>query len=140
MARTAFVLNDAVREKCGTWPVSIPSGRHRQDRRLRPKDDAQALRKELDRGCSPPRRRAYHGDHLLAEDQSVIGASGRRRAAIANADAGSNSEVVLVLRDHNRDLALTPVLQDVQQKYLRRETPQAAALDLRHRGYEPLSC
>ena len=106
---------------------------------MRPKDDAQALRKELDRGCSPPRRRAYHGDHLLAEDQSVIGPSGRRRAAIANADAGSNSEVVLVLRDHNRDLALTPVLQDVQQKYLRRETPQAAALDLRHRGYEPLA-
>jgi hypothetical protein len=60
--------------------------------------------------------------------------------AIANPDTGSNSEFVPLLRDHNRDLSLTPVLQDVQQKYLRRETPQAAALDLRHRGYEPLSC
>jgi hypothetical protein len=36
---------------------------------------------------------------------------------IGNADAGSSSEVVLVLPDNNRDPELTQILQDAQEKY-----------------------
>jgi hypothetical protein len=41
--------------------------------------------------------------------------------SIPNADAGSNSEVVLVLPDNSRDPELTQVLQDAQRKYFVRK-------------------
>ena len=40
---------------------------------------------------------------------------------VPGTDAGSNSEVVLVLPDNSRDPELTQVLQDAQQKYFARK-------------------
>lgn len=47
-------------------------------------------------------------------------------SAVAN--AGPNSDVVLVLPDNNRDPELTQGLQDAQEKYFGREAPARAAL------------
>jgi hypothetical protein len=62
-------------------------------------------------------RRAIYGDHLLAEDQSALARAdggGRHCQPGCRIEFGGGPG----LRDNNRDLALTRVLQNAQQKYL----------------------
>ena len=134
MARTAFAVNDAVREKVRYLAgVGV-----RQDDIARiigcaPKTLRKRFRDELDRGVAEAnatvcgylfaaakagnipaiifwlKTRAHWRERLTADDP------------IPNADAGSNSEVVLVLPDNSRDPELTQVLQDAQRKYFVRK-------------------
>ena len=102
--------------RCGTWPVSVSRRTTSQDRRLRPEDAAQPT----SRGARSRRGRGQCDDLRLFVHRAKAGnitaiifrlktrAHWRERTAegaIANPDGGSNSEVVLVLRDNNRDLA-----------------------------------
>ena len=54
----------------------------------------------------------------------------RRTAPMPMPDAGSSSEVLVVLPDNSRDPELTQVLQDAQEKYFarkqRRQPPPAS--------------
>jgi hypothetical protein len=133
MARTAFVVNDALREK-----VRYLAGLGvRQEDIAKiigcaPKTLRKRLRDELDRGVAEAnatisgylfaaakagsiaaiifwlKTRAHWRERMVADDP------------VPNADAEPNSEVVLVLPDNSRDLDLTQVLQDAQEKYFAR--------------------
>jgi hypothetical protein len=96
---------------------------------LRPERQRKRLREELDRGVAEANAMIPGSLFTAAKAGNITAIIFRLKTrahwreqtaegAIANPDAGSNSEVVPVLRDNNRDLALTRVLQDAQQKYL----------------------
>jgi hypothetical protein len=134
MARKAFPVNDAMRERVR----SLASVGSRQE------DIAAII------GCDPKTLRKHFRDELdraMAEANAAVAgylfdaAKGGNIAAIifwlktrANwregmtaddpipgADAASNSGVVLVLPDNSRDPALRQVLRDAQQKYFARK-------------------
>ena len=140
MARTAFVVTDALREK-----VRYLAGLGgRQDDIAKfigcaPKTLRTRFRDELDRGVAEAnatisgslfaaakagnvtaqifwlKTRAHWRERLTADDP------------IPNADAGSNSEVVLVLPDNSRDPELTQVLQSAQEEYYSRKRKRQRA-------------
>src|SRR6266436_6727327 len=130
MARTAFAVNDALRERV----------RYLAGLSVRQDDIARII------GCAPKTLRKRFRDDLdcgVAEANATISGSlfgaakggnvtaqifwlktrARWREGLAaddpvpSADAGSNSEVILTLPDNNRDPELTQVLRDAQQRY-----------------------
>jgi hypothetical protein len=134
MARTAFVVNEAMREK-----VRYLAGLGvRQDDIAKiigcaPKTLRKRLRDELDRGVAEAN--ATISGYLFAAAKAgniaaiifwlKTRANWRERMVpdepIPGANAESNSEVLLVLPDNSRDLELTQVLQDAQDKYFARK-------------------
>jgi hypothetical protein len=130
VARTAFVVNDALREK-----VRYLAGLGvRQDDIARiigcaPKTLRKRFRDELDRGVAEANATISGSLFANAKGGNVTAqifwlktrAHWRERLAaddpIANAVAESSSEVVLVLPDNSRDPELTQVLRDAQEKY-----------------------
>ena len=134
MARTAFVVNEAMREK-----VRYLAGLGvRQDDiamiiGCAPKTLRKRLRDELDRGVAEAN--ATISGYLFAAAKAgniaaiifwlKTRANWRERMApdepIPGANAESNSEVVLVLPDNSRDPELTQALQDAQDKYFARK-------------------
>src|SRR5882672_1720677 len=137
MARKAFVVTDAMRERVRHLAgVGV-----RQDDIARiigcaPKTLRKRLRDELDRGVAEAN--ATIAGYLLAAAKAgniaaiifwlKTRAHWRERSAAENAtpgaDAGSNSEVLLVLPDNSRDPELTQLLQEAQQKYFARKRQQ----------------
>jgi hypothetical protein len=134
MARKAFAVNDAVREKV----------RHLAGIGLRQDDIAKII------GCSPKTLRKRLRDDLdrgVAEANATVSgylfgsakagnvaaqifwlkvrAHWREKTAldepVPGSDAEANSPVVLVLPDNNRDPELTEVLRDAQEKYFARK-------------------
>jgi len=134
MARTAFVVNEAMREK-----VRYLAGLGvRQDDIAKiigcaPKTLRKRLRDELDRGVAEANA-TISGYLFAAAKAGNIAAiifwlktrvNWRERMApdesIPGANAESNSEVLLVLPDNSRDIELTQVLRDAQDKYFARK-------------------
>ena len=142
MARKAFAVNDAVREKV----------RHLAGIGLRQEDIAKII------GCAPKTLRKRFRDELdrgVAEaNATMIGylfaaakagniaaiifwlkvkGYWREKAAaddpVPGSDTEANSPVVLVLPDNSRDPELTQVLRDAQEKYFAKTA--AAAPELR---------
>jgi hypothetical protein len=134
MARTAFVVNDALREK-----VRYLAGLGvRQEDIAKiigcaPKTLRKRLRDELDRGVAEAN--ATISGYLFAAAKAgniaaiifwlKTRAQWRERLAaddpIPSADDESNSELVLVLPDNGRDPELTQVLRDAQENYFARK-------------------
>jgi hypothetical protein len=128
MARRAFAVNDAVREKVRYLAgVGVRQDDIAKIIGCAPKTLRKRLRDELDRGVAEAN--ATISGHLFAAAKA-----GNITAQIfwlktrANwregkpdeppgADAGSKSEVVLVLPDNSRDPELTRVLREAQEKY-----------------------
>jgi hypothetical protein len=134
MAKKAFAVNDAVREKV----------RHlagiglRQDDIAKiigcsPKTLRKRLRDELDRGVAEAN--ATVSGYLFASAKAgnvtaqifwlKVRAHWREKTArddpVPGSDAEANSPVVLVLPDNSRDPELTQVLRDAQEKYFARK-------------------
>ena len=130
MARTAFVVTDALREK-----VRYLAGLGgRQDDIAKfigcaPKTLRTRFRDELDRGVAEANATISGSLFASAKGGNVTAqifwlktrAHWRERLTeddpIPNAVAESSSEVVLVLPDNSRDPELTQVLRDAQEKY-----------------------
>ena len=140
MARTAFVVNDTLREK-----VRYLTGLGvRQDDIARiigcaPKTLCKRLRDELDRGVAEANATISGSLFANAKGGNVTAQIFwlKTRAhwrggmppdePVPGTDAGSNSEVVLVLPDNSRDPELTQVLQDAQEKYFARKRQRLPA-------------
>ena len=140
MARQAFVVNDAMREK-----VRQLSGLGvRQDDIAKiigcaPKTLRKRFRAELDRGVAEANA-TIAGALYLAAKAGHVGAmifwlktraNWREGAApvdlISSTDPEANSHAVLILPDNNRDPELTRVLHDAQENYFtnqRRHPPR----------------
>ena len=134
MARPSFVVNDAMREK-----VRYLAGLGiRQDDIAKiigcaPKTLRKRLRHELDRGVAEANATiagylfaAAKGGNITAQIFWLkTQAHWREQKApddpTPNADAESNSQVVLVLPDNSRDPELTQALRDAQEKYFARK-------------------
>jgi hypothetical protein len=134
VAKTAFVVNDALREKA-RYLAGLGV---RQDDIARiigcaPKTLRKRFRDELDRGVAEANATISGSLFANAKGGNVTAqifwlktrAHWRERLAaddpIPNAVAESSSEVVLVLPDNSRDPELTQVLQDAQRKYFVRK-------------------
>jgi hypothetical protein len=135
MARKAFVVNDALREKA-RYLAGLGV---RQDDIARiigcaPKTLRKRFRDELDRGVAEANATISGSLFGAAKGGNVTAqifwlktrAHWRERMAaddsVPNAAAEANSEkVVLVLPDNSRDPELTQVLQDAQRKYFVRK-------------------
>jgi hypothetical protein len=134
VAKTAFVVNDALREKT-RYLAGLGV---RQDDIARiigcaPKTLRKRFRDELDRGVAEANATISGSLFGAAKGGNVTAqifwlktrAHWRERMAaddpVPNADAEPNSEVVLVLPDNSRDPELTQVLQDAQAKYFARK-------------------
>jgi hypothetical protein len=135
MARRAFVVNDALREKA-RYLAGLGV---RQDDIARiigcaPKTLRKRFRDELDRGVAEANATISGSLFGAAKGGNVTAqifwlktrAHWRERMAaddsVPNAAAEANSEkVVLVLPDNSRDPELTQVLQDAQRKYFVRK-------------------
>jgi hypothetical protein len=134
VARKAFAVNDAVREKV----------RHLAGIGLRQEDIAKIigcspktlrkrLRDELDRGVAEAN--ATVSGYLFASAKAgnvtaqifwlKVRAHWREKTTpddpVPGSDAEANSPVVLVLPDNSRDPELTEVLRDAQEKYFARK-------------------
>jgi hypothetical protein len=134
MARTAFVVNDALREKVRHLAgLGVPQDDIARIIGCAPKTLRQRCRDELDRGVAEANATISGSLFGAAKGGNVTAqifwlktrAHWRERMAAAdpvtNADAESSSEVVLVLPDNSRDPELTQVLQDAQRKYFVRK-------------------
>ena len=140
MARRAFVVNDAVREKVRYLAgVGVRQDDIAKIIGCAPKTLRKRFRDELDRGVAEAnatisgylfaaaKARQCRGADLLAEDAGALaGEDGAGRPDSGQPMPRSNSEVVLVLPDNSRDPELTQVLQDAQEKYFARNTAAAA--------------
>jgi hypothetical protein len=134
MARPAFVVNDAMRER-----VRYLAGLGvRQEDIAKiigcaPKTLRKRFRDELDRGVAEANATVSGYLFAAAKAGNITAiifwlktrAHWRERTApdnpIPGADAESNSAVVLVLPDNSRDPELTEVLRDAQEKYFARK-------------------
>jgi hypothetical protein len=130
MARTAFVVTDALREKVRHLAgLGVPQDDIARIINCAPKTLRRHFRDELDRGVAEANAMISGSLFTAAKAGNIAAiifwlktrAHWRERTApdgpVANADAGSNSEVVLLLPDNSRDPELTQVLRDAQQKY-----------------------
>src|SRR5215469_2397087 len=128
MARPAFVVNEALREK--VWHLAglgVPQDDIAKIVGCAPKTLRKRFRDELDRGVAEANAiisgclfAAAKGGNTTAQIfwMKTRGGWRERQPADdrdADADAGSGSEV-LVLPDNNRDPELTQVLQDAREK------------------------
>ena len=137
MSRKPFAVNDAMREKVRHLAgLGLPQDDIAKLVGCAPKTLRKRFRDELDRGVVEAnatvigyllaaakagniaaiifwlKTRAHWRERVTANDPS------------ANADAGSNSDMVLVLPDNSRDPELTQLLQEAQQKYFARKRQQ----------------
>jgi len=130
MARTAFVVNDVLREKVRHLAgLGVPQDDIARIIGCAPKTLRQRCRDELDRGVAEANATisgslfgAAKGGNVTAQIFWLKTRARWREGSAADdpapsADAGSNSEVILTLPDNNRDPGLTQVLRDAQQKY-----------------------
>ena len=130
MSRKPFAVNDAMREKVRHLAgLGLPQDDIAKLVGCAPKTLRKRFRDELDRGVVEANATVI-GYLLAAAKAGNIAAiifwlktraHWRERSAAENAtpgaDAGSNSEVLLVLPDNSRDPELTQVLRDAQLKY-----------------------
>jgi hypothetical protein len=129
MARPPFVVNEALREK--VWHLAglgVPQDDIAKIVGCSPKTLRKRLRDELDRGVAEANAIVSGCLFAAAKAGNIAAmifwmktrAHWRERpladGPAADADAGSISEV-LVLPDNNRDLELTQILQEAQEKY-----------------------
>ena len=137
MSRKPFAVNDAMREKVRHLAgLGVPQDDIAKLVGCVPKTLRKRFRNELDRGVVEAN--ATVTGYLLAAAKAgniaaiifwlKTRAHWRERSAAENAtpgaDAGSNSEVLLVLPDNSRDPELTQLLQEAQQKYFARKRQQ----------------
>jgi hypothetical protein len=128
MARPTFVVNEALREKVRHLAgLGVPQDDIAKIVGCAPKTLRKRFRIELDRGVAEANA-MISGSLFTAAKAGNITAMIfwlKTRAhwlerppagPVANAD-GSDSEVVLVLPDNNRDPDLTQILRDAQEKY-----------------------
>jgi hypothetical protein len=139
MARKAFVVTDAIREKVRYLAgVGVPQDDIAKIVRCAPKTLRKRLRDELDRGVAEAN--ATVSGYLFAAEAGNIAAIifwlktranwRERRApdeAIPSIGTEANSNVVLVLPDNTRDPELTQVLQTAQQEYFARKRTRQRA-------------
>ncbi len=137
MARTAFVVNDALREKVRHLAgLGVPQDDIAKIVGCAPKTLRKRFRDELDRGVAEANATISGFLFAAAKAGNIMAmifwlktrAHWRERVAAndpsANVDAGSNSDMVLVLPDNSRDPELTQLLQEAQQKYFARKRQQ----------------
>ena len=128
MARKAFIVTDAMREKVRYLAgVGVRQDDIAKILGCAPKTLRKRLRDELDRGVAEAN--ATISGYLFAAAKAgniaAIIFSLKKRAwrdrmmsdPIAGTDAESNSPVVLVLPDNSRDPELTEVLRKAQEKH-----------------------
>jgi len=142
MARTAFVVTDALRENVRHLAgFGVPKDDIARIIGCAPKTLRKRCRDELDRGVAEANAMISGSLFTAAKAGNIAAmifwlktrAHWRERTApdgpVPNADIRSNSEVVLVLPDNSRDPELTQMLQDAQQKYFagNRQRPQLPA-------------
>jgi len=129
MARSAFVVTEALREKVlHLAGLGVPQNDIAKIVGCAPKTLRKRFREELDRGVAEANAiisgclfAAAKGGNTTAQIfwMKTRGGWRERQPADdrdADADAGSGSEV-LVLPDNNRDPELTQVMKDAQEKY-----------------------
>jgi L-lactate utilization protein LutB len=134
MARTAFVVNDALREKVRHLAgLGVPQDDIAKIVGCAPKTLRKRFRGELDRGVAEANAMISGSLFTAAKAGNIpamifwLKTRARWREPMAadnpapNADVEASREVVLVLPDNNRDPELTRVLQDAQQKYFARK-------------------
>ena len=137
MARTVFVVNDAMREKVRHLAgLGVPQDDIAKIIGCAPKTLRKRFRDELDRGVAEANATISGFLFAAAKGGNITAmifwlktrAHWRERVAAndpsANADAGANSDMVLVLPDNSRDPELTQLLQEAQQKYFARKRQQ----------------
>ena len=134
MAKTAFVVNHALREKVRHLAgLGVPQHDIATIIGCAPKTLRKRCRNELDRGVAEANATISGSLFANAKGRNVtaqifwLKTRARWREGLAaddpvpSADAGSNSEVILTLPDNNRDPELTQVLRDAQEKYFARK-------------------
>ena len=134
MARKAFVVSDAAREKVRYLAgLGVSQDDIAKIIGCAPKTLRKGFRDELDRGVAEAN--ATISGYLFAAAKAgniaaiifwlKTRAHWRERAAAdeptPNADDGSSSKVIVVLPDNGRDPELTQVLHEAQQKYFARK-------------------
>jgi hypothetical protein len=137
MARTVFVVTDTLREKVRYLAgLGVPQDDVAKIIGCAPKTLRKRFRDELDRGVAEANATISGFLFAAAKAGNITAmifwlktrAHWRERVAAndpsANADAGSNSDMVLVLPDNSRDPELTQLLQEAQQKYFARKRQQ----------------
>jgi len=134
MARKAFVVNDAMRERVRYLAgVGVRQEDIAKIIGCAPKTLRKRLRDELDRGVAEANAtiagslfaKAKGGDTPAQIFWLKTRAHWREKTApddpVPGSDAEANSPVVLVLPDNSRDPELTQVLRDAQEKYFARK-------------------
>jgi hypothetical protein len=132
MARQAFLVNDALREKVRHLAgLGVPQDDIAKIVGCAPKTLRKRFRDELDRGVAETNAMISGFLFNAAKAGNIAAiifwlktrAHWRERAAAdsPNANAGSTSDAVLVLPDNSRDPELTQVLRDAQEKYFVRK-------------------
>jgi hypothetical protein len=137
MARTVFVVNDGLREKARHLAgLGVPQDDIAKIIGCTAKTLRKRFRDELDRGVAEANATISGFLFAAAKAGNIAAmifwlktrAHWRERVAAndpsANADAGANSDMVLVLPDNSRDPELTQLLQEAQQKYFARKRQQ----------------
>ena len=139
MARHAFAVTDAVREKVRYLAgVGVRQDDIAKIVGCTPKTLRKRLRDELDRGVAEAN--ATISGYLFAAAKAgniaaiifwlKTRAHWREKSAPqepgSDADTGSRSQVVLFLPDNSRDHELTQVLRDAQEKYFAKKPGQQA--------------
>jgi hypothetical protein len=134
MARQAFAVNDAMRERVRYLAgVGVRQDDIAKIIGCSPKTLRKRLREELDRGVAEANATICGYLFAAAKAGNIAAiifwlktrAHWRERRApddpVPGSDPGSKSEVVLVLPDNSRDPELTEVLRDAQEKYFARK-------------------
>ena len=130
MARTAFAVNDAVREKVRYLAgVGVRQDDIAKIIGCAPKTLRKRFRDELDRGVAEANATVCGYLFVAAKAGNIPAiifwlktrAHWREKTAlddpVPGSDTEANSPVVLVLPDNSRDPELTQVLRDAQEKY-----------------------
>ena len=136
MARKAFAVSDAVREKVRYLAgVGVRQEDIAKIVGCAPKTLRKRLRDDIDRGIAEANATMCGYLFAVAKGGNIAAikfwlktrAHWREKASdhpIPDADAEANSPVVLVLPDNSRDPELTEVLRDAQEKYFARKPRQ----------------
>jgi hypothetical protein len=135
MARRAFAVNDAMRERVRYLAgVGVPQDDIAKIICCAPKTLRKRFPDDLDRGVAEANATmcgylfaAAKGGNIAAIIFSLKKRAWRERMTsdpIAGTDAESNSSVVLVLPDNSRDPELTEVLQKAQEKHFAKKRRQ----------------
>jgi hypothetical protein len=128
MARTAFSVNDAMRERVRYLAgVGVPQDDIAKIIDCAPKTLRKRFRDDLDRGVAEANATmcgylfaAAKAGNIPAIIFSLKTRAWRERMTsdpIAGTDTESNSQVVLILPDNSRDPELTQVLRKAQEKH-----------------------